>query len=133
MSTLRGAPGFGAEVAGEALVSEHAFSARYDLDHETGIISRENHDLFGQPIAGKILVTPTAKGGTATGWRLLDLSTRGLAPAALLLRTTNPVLVQGAVFAGIPIIHRIEPDPVSSIHSGQRVRLHPERGLVEIL
>jgi predicted aconitase with swiveling domain len=133
MISLTGAPGFGADIEAEALVSEHAFSARYDLDHDTGVISRETHDLYGKTIAGKILVTPTAKGGTATGWRLLDLSSRGLAPAGLLLRTTNPVLVQGAVFAGIPIIHQIEPDPVLSIHSGQIVRLRPAQGMVEAL
>lgn len=133
ITALTGAPGFGADVEGEALVSEHAFSARYDLDHDTGIISRQSHDLYGQAIAGRILVTPTAKGGTATGWRLLDLSSRGLAPAGLLLRTTNPVLVQGAVFAGIPIIHRIEPDPVTSLHTGQMLRLSPAQGLVEVL
>jgi predicted aconitase with swiveling domain len=133
MRKLNGAAGFGNVVEARALVSFDAFSARYDLDHATGVISRESHDLCGQSIAGKILVVPTAKGGTATGWRLLDLQSRGLAPAGLLLRTTNPVLVQGAVFAGIPIMHELQPDPVTSIETDQLLRLIPAEGRVEAL
>ncbi|MFF5986807.1 aconitase X swivel domain-containing protein [Prauserella flavalba] len=133
MTELIGAVGFGDVVEAPALVSNDAFSARYDLDHDTGVISRESHDLCGQSIAGRILVVPTAKGGTATGWRLLDLQSRGLAPAGLVLRTTNPVLVQGAVFAGIPIMHELEPDPVTSIETGQLLRLIPGEGRVETL
>lgn len=130
---LTGPNGFGDVVEARALVSADAFSARYDLDHATGVISRRSHDLFGESVAGKILVVPTAKGGTATGWRLLDLHSRGLAPAGLLLRTTNPVLVQGAVFAEIPIMHQLEPDPVTSIRTGQLLRLVPNEGRVEAL
>jgi predicted aconitase with swiveling domain len=130
---LRGPVGFGDVVEATALVSTDAFSARYDLDHDTGVISRESHDLYGQSIAGRILVVPTAKGGTATGWRLLDLHSKGLAPAGLLLRTTNPVLVQGAVFAGIPILHELSPDPVTTIETGQLLRLVPWEGRVDII
>ncbi|MFC4004021.1 aconitase X swivel domain-containing protein [Prauserella oleivorans] len=133
MQQLVGPIGFGEVVEARALVSTDAFSARYDLDHTTGVISRRSHDLFGESVAGRVLVVPTAKGGTATGWRLLDLRSRGLAPAALLLRTTNPVLVQGAVFAGIPIMHRLDVDPVRTIRTGQLVRVVPYEGRVEAL
>lgn len=133
MPEFTGAVGFGEVVEAPAIVSNDAFSARYDLDHATGVISRETHDLYGQSIAGKILVVPTAKGGTATGWRLLDLRERGVAPAGLLLRTTNPVLVQGAVFAEIPIMHELQPDPVTLIAAGALVRLVPSEGRVETL
>lgn len=133
MRQLKGPTGFGDVVEARALVSSDAFSARYDLDHATGIVSRKSHDLFGESVAGKVLVVPTAKGGTATGWRLLDLRSRDLAPAALLLRATNPVLVQGAVFAGIPIMHQLEPDPVTAIRTGQLVRMMPYEGRVDIV
>ncbi|MGH7312557.1 MAG: aconitase X swivel domain-containing protein, partial [Candidatus Rokuibacteriota bacterium] len=94
---LTGHPGVGDVVEGEALVSPEGFSARYDLDRTTGMISRESHPLYGRCIAGKVLVCPLAKGGFATSWALLDLKSRGLAPAALLFGWANPVMVQGAV------------------------------------
>ena len=129
---LSGPPGFGAPVDGEALVSSHGFSARYDLDHTTGRISRESHDLYGQSVVGKVLVVASAKGGTATGWRLLDLVARGTAPSALIFRRTNPVMVQGAVLASIPIMHRLEPDPLEVVQTGDLLHLLPAEGRVEV-
>ena len=38
---LRGHPGIGPRVEGEALVSRHGFSARYDLNRKTGLFSRD--------------------------------------------------------------------------------------------
>jgi uncharacterized protein len=135
MSTrlLQGPPGYGEEITAPVLVSAHGFSARYDVDHETGIISRPTHDLYGQSIAEKILVFPSAKGGTATGWRLWDLVERGVGPVGLIFRETNPVMVQAAVLASVPIMHRLQPDPIAALDSGQVVRIRPRSGTAEVL
>jgi uncharacterized protein len=130
---LTGPPGIGPEIEAEALVTPDGFSARYDLDHLTGVISREAHSLYGVSIVGKVLVTTSAKGGTATGWRLLDLVERGTAPAGLIFRRTNPVMVQGAALAGLPILHALAPDPVELIRSGDILRMRPTEGRVEVL
>jgi uncharacterized protein len=130
---LRGPAGFGPTVEGEALVSSDAFSPRYDLDRATGTISRKDHAIFGHNIAGKVLVMPVAKGGVAAGWAFYDIVQRQVGPLALICRETNPVMVQGAVLAGIPIMHRLDPDPVTSIRTGDRVRIDPGGGTVTIL
>lgn len=130
---LRGPAGFGPAVEGVALVSGDAFSPRYDLDRTTGLISRRDHAIAGHNIAGKVLVIPAAKGGVAAGWAFYDIVSRGVGPLALICRETNPVMVQGAVLAGIPIMHRLEPDPVTSIRTGDRVRIDPGGGIVTIL
>lgn len=130
IATLRGPAGVGPVVEGEALVSRHAFSARYDVDRDRGVFSRQAHDLYGQSLVGKVLVCTTAKGGIATSWMLLDMRARQKAPLAILFRTTNPVMVQGAVLAGIAMMHRLEPDPVAAIQTGDWVRVDPGAGLV---
>ena len=130
---LRGPAGVGPAVEGEALVSRHAFSARYDVDRDRGVVSREAHDLYGHSLVGKILVCTTAKGGIATSWMLLDMVQRGTAPIAILFQTTNPVMVQGAVLAGIAMMHRLDPDPIATIRTGDRLRVDPAHGTVEIL
>lgn len=124
--------GFGAPVEGEALVTRDGFSARYDLDPLTGVISRESHDLFGQSIVGKIVVFDFSKGGVATSWRLLDLVERGTAPAGLIFNVINPVMVQAAVLANIPIVHQLDPNPLSVINSGDWIRVFPAEGRVEV-
>lgn len=130
---LHGPPGFGPELEGEALVSRTGFNARYDMDRRRGVFSRTSHDLHGQSFAGRILVFPTAKGGMATSWALADLRQKGIAPLAVLFGNANPIVVQGAVFAGLPILHRLEPDALESLRSGDWLRLRPAQGVVEVL
>ena len=129
---FHGPGGFGAPLEGEALVSSDAFSPRYDLDRSTGIVSRKGHSIEGHNLSGKILVIPAVKGGVAAGWAFYDLARRGIAPSALLCRETNPVFVQGAVLAGIPILHRLAPDPVTNIRTGDWVRIEPESARVTV-
>lgn len=129
---LRGHPGVGPIVEGDALVSRHGFSARYDLDRDTGVFSREAHDLFGTSLVGKICLFATAKGGVATAWALYDMKARGVAPRALLFRVTNPIMVQGAVLAQIAILDRLAPDPFSVIETGDHVRVDPLAGTVTV-
>lgn len=129
---LAGHPGVGDTVEGEALVSPEGFSARYDLDRATGVIARESHPLRGQSIAGKVFVCPVAKGGFATSWALLDLKTRGLAPLAMLFGWANPVMVQGAVVAGVALMDRLTPDPMEAVRTGDWVRVDPKAGRVEV-
>lgn len=129
---MHGPRGFGPSARGLALVAKDGFSARYDLNHETGVISRESHSLIGESIAGKILVFDFAKGGVATSWRLLDLVERGVGPAGLIFNVLNPVMVQGAVLADIPIMHGLAPDPIGNIRSGSEVIMYPADGRIEV-
>ena len=129
---LTGSSGVGPAVEGEALVSAHGFSARYDLNRKTGVFSRETHDLYGRSIIGKILVHTTAKGGVATAWALYEMRAAGTAPLGLLFSTTNPIMVQGAALADLPLMHRLEPDAASAIRSGDWLRVDPGAGRVEV-
>ena len=130
---FRGPPGFGEVVEGEVLVSTEGFSPRYDLDRDSGVISRKGHAIEGESIAGKILVVPSAKGGVAAGWAFYDLRQRGIAPKALICGTTNPVFVQGCVLAGIPIMHELTPDAVTGLGDCKRARMDPKAGTVTVL
>ena len=130
---FRGPPGFGEAVEGEVLVSTEGFSPRYDLDRDSGVISRKGHAIEGKSIAGKILVVPSAKGGVAAGWAFYDLNQREIAPKALICGTTNPVFVQGCVLAGIPIMNGLTPDAVAGLGNCKRARVDPKAGTVTVL
>lgn len=124
---------FGQVVEGEALTSPEGFSPRYDLDRWTGEISRPGHAIEGQNIKDKILFFPTAKGGVAAGWAFHDLKAKGIAPKAFIFGVTNPVMVQGAVFAGITITEGWSQNPLDIIKIGDLVRVDPSQKRVEIL
>lgn len=124
---------FGSVVEGEALVSREGFSPRYDLDRWTGLISRPGHALEGHNLKDKILITPSAKGGIAAGWAFYDIKHKGIAPKAFVFGVTNPVMVQGAVFAGITITEGWSRDPYRWIATGDVVRVDPARRTIELI
>ena len=124
---------YGAAVEGEAVLSEEGFSPRYDLDRWSGVITKPGHELEGVNIRDKILFFPTAKGGIAAGWAFHDIKAKGIAPKALIFGVTNPVMVQGAIFAGIPITAGWSPQPRGVVKSGDWVRVDPPRKTIEVL
>ena len=123
----------GPVVEGEAVISTEGFSPRYDLDRWTGVISKPGHKIEGVSIRDKVLFFPTAKGGIAAGWAFHDIKGKGIAPKAFVFGVTNPVMVQGAIFADIAITEGWSPDPLAVIRTGDRVRVDPARRVIELL
>ncbi len=129
---LNGGRGLGPDVSGPALVSAHGFGVRYDLSPETGIISNKDHDLYGQSVAGRILVFTRPKGGVAASWSLAELKRRGMAPLGIVFQRASPIFAQGALFAGLTLLHRLDDDPCAVIKTGDRLSLYPRSGRIEI-
>jgi hypothetical protein len=131
---LRCHRGVGPAVLGTALVAADNFSARYDLDRVKGVFSRPSHKLAGQSYVDRILVLNEAKGGVATAWMLHEMASRTIVPRGLVFNRVNPILAQGAAFAGVALVDRFaDGDVTQLIRSGDELRIDPAAGLVEIL
>ncbi len=125
--------GIGPTARGKALVADDNFSARYDLDRINGVFSRPQHKLAGQSYRDVILVLNTAKGGVATAWMLHEMTSRGIAPRAILFNSANTILAQGAALAGMAMCDRFEDGDVTQlIATGDDVEVDPESGVVVI-
>ncbi len=131
---LRCHNGIGPAVVGTALVAADNFSARYDLDRGKGIFSRPNHKLAGKSYVDRILVLDQAKGGVATAWMLHEMMARTIVPRALIFNRVNPILAQGAAFAGLALVDRFaDGDVTLMFRTGDELRIDPTAGVVEIL
>lgn len=124
---------WGPAVEGEALVMKEGFSPRYDLNRVTGLITRIGHSCEGQSVKDRILVIPTTKGGVAGGWAFYDLLRKGIAPRALVFGKLNPVMVQGAILAGMAITEGWDVDASTSIASGALIRIDPAARTIAIV
>ena len=133
LATIRVTRASGPVVEGEAVLSSEGFSPRYDLDRWTGVITKPGHRLEGTNIRDKILFFPTAKGGIAAGWAFFDIKHKGIAPRALVFGVTNPVMVQGAVFADLTITEGWSTHPAEVLKTGDWVRVDPARKVIELL
>lgn len=130
---FRVAQATGAEVEARAVVSPVPFSARYDLDRTTGLISRTDHPLRGESVRGAIFVAPGVQGGVAAGWAFLSMRGLGVGPRGLIFGAVNPVMVQGAVTAGLPIVAGIDPAFFDEVRNGDTVRIEPQAHQVAIV
>jgi predicted aconitase with swiveling domain len=131
--TFRARQAMGDIVRGTALVARDGFSARYDLDRVRGIFSRPDHKLNGQSYVGKVLVLDTAKGGVASAWMLNEMTSRGVMPLALVFNSVNPILVQGAALAGLPMLAGFDEDITAAIPDGSQVEVDPRGRVLTVL
>lgn len=132
-TTFRVQRAAGHTAEGPALVSPVPFSARYDLDRDLGIISRLDHPLRGTSVAGAILIAPSVQGGVAAGWTFLKMRSLGIGFEGLIFDEINPVMVQGAQAANIPVAAGVESRIFSAVQTGMSIRLDPVNRSVTLL
>ena len=123
---IRGVGRHGQRVRGRALVAKDGFSARYDLDRQQGVFSRPEHKLAGQSYVDRVLVLDAAKGGVATAWMLHEMRSRGVMPAALVLNSVNPIMVQGAALADFTMMSGFSVDITQAVPDGALVEVDPD-------
>jgi len=117
---------------GEAIVSKKKFSFLGDVDVDTGVVVAKDSDIYGESIAGKIFVFPAGRGSTVGTYVLLRMKKRGTAPKAIINVETEPIIAVGAIIADIPLIDRLETDPLETIKTGDVVEVNAIEGWVEV-
>jgi predicted aconitase with swiveling domain len=117
---------------GEALVS-HEPICFYLTDPKTGVVRERNHELAGKNLAGKVLVFPSGKASSVVQIDgLFKLASHNVAPRALIVKDVETVLVVSAFLVKIPLVDRLEKDPLEIIHTGDFVKVNAEKGIVTI-
>jgi len=133
MLTLAAKPITRGIAQGEAMVTRMAISFTGGLDPETGIIREPGHELYGQCVAGKILVFPCGKGSTTGSWQYYAAFKKGNAPKGIINQTAEGVVAVSAIITGTPMVHQLEKDPFDCIENGDFVRIDADKGFVEIM
>ena len=120
---MKGRAVINGRVEGEALVSRTPFSFFLGVNTDSGVIIEEGHELFGQSIAGKVLVYPFGKGSSGDCLRLWRCSNNGVAPIAIINSIPDPVHVQGAIITNIPMVCELDGDPMEHIKTGDHIQV----------
>jgi len=134
MTRLQGRGVVKGRASGRAMVTRMPvnFTAAYTkprnlLPGRRAEIQDRHHELYGKNTRGKVLVLPACIGSTYTGLVLLELLFRKQAPAAVIVREADSLLVSGAVLgdtwfdAGIPVIEYPDEDLFGRIRTDDRV------------
>lgn len=122
---------------GEMITSSQSISFWGGVDPATGLINDPRHELFGQSIAGKVLVFPFGKGSSTGSLMILELARINKAPAAMINIKTEPILATGPIvckhFYGkeIPIV-TMEKSLFDTLKSGQYAKVDASLGRVVV-
>jgi len=133
LNVIRGRAISGGVGRGEALVTSQPISFLGGVDPDTGVVVERGHELAGRKISGKVLVFPHGKGSTVGTYTLYQLTKKGLGPAAIVNRLSEPIVAVGAIISGIPLVDKLEVDPITELKSGQILLVDGYKGVVEIL
>jgi predicted aconitase with swiveling domain len=115
---------------GPLLVSPEPISFLSGVDPATGIIVEKGHPLQGESVAGRVLAFRHGKGSTVGSYVLYALQKNRVAPVAIINDDAEPIIVVGAIIAGIPMVDRLGV-PVARLQNGIVTTVHGDNGEVE--
>jgi len=130
---LKGRKVMGGKAEGEALVSSESVSFYGGVDPVTGCITEPGHCCCGENITGKIFVFPMGKGSTVGSYVIYRMKKLGTAPAAIINQETEAIIATGCVISDIPLIDKIEQDPLKVIKNGMYVKVNTDKVIIEIM
>jgi predicted aconitase with swiveling domain len=120
----------GGKARGEALVSKEPICFLGGIDVKTGRVTEVGHPLEGKNIAGKVLVFPTGKGSTGGSYLIFESVENGVGPCAMVNRAVEQVTAIGCIIAEIPMMDRVEPDPIELIKDGDMLEVDADAGTI---
>jgi predicted aconitase with swiveling domain len=117
---------------GPAVVTRQPLSFLGGVDPKQGVIMDPHHELRGTSIAGTVLAFPQGKGSTVGSYVLYQLKRNDKAPAAIINALSETIVAVGAIISNIPLIDKLELDPIATIKPGSHVLVNCVDGFVEV-
>lgn len=130
---LKGRKVIGGSAEGEAVVTKEPVSFLGGVNPDKGIVVERGHEAEGQCITGKIFVFPHGKGSTAGPYIIYAMTRRKTAPRGMINVEAEPIIAVGAAMGNIPLVDRLEKNPLEIIGTGDYVRIDGDKGIVEVI
>lgn len=117
--------------AGKAMVFHTPFSFIGDMDPRTGAVTMVGNPLFGESLAGRVLVMETGRGGTIAPYMLYEAHKNGVAPVAILCDHADMLTLECALTIDIPVLDSFAGGITNAVESGDGVTISRD-GTLEI-
>jgi predicted aconitase with swiveling domain len=117
---------------GQAVVTNEPLSFLGGVDPKRGVIMDLKHELYGISIVGSVLVFPQGKGSTVGSYVMYQLKRNSKAPAAIINASSETIVAVGAIISNIPLIDRLDVDPIAAIKPGSHVLVNCVDGFIEV-
>jgi predicted aconitase with swiveling domain len=116
-------------VEGDVLLWDGPISFLGDVDPSTGMMER---DGMVMDLKDSILFFREGAGSTVGSYVVYNLKLNGKAPRSMIMIKADAIISIGCILADIPLIHRIDPVEWGKIKTGDRARVDPATGNIDI-
>jgi len=113
-------------------VSRKPFSFTGSINAQTGMVTDKGLEIAGASVAGKVLVFPTGRGSSLGSYRILEKARCKMQPAGIISVRADPVIAVGAIVAGVPMVDRLDGNPLEAIRTGDWVEMDADAGTVRV-
>lgn len=120
------------KVEGQAVVTRGFFQFDYDIDPQTGAYVGSDSAIKGVSLTDKIFIFQGGRGTSFAPARGYSLSKKGVAPRGLICPEADTVTGLYAITADIPMVDKLNKDPLELIKTGDYVKLDATSGVVEV-
>lgn len=127
---IRGRRIVGGYAEGEALISHIPFSFYGGVNPETGVVIEKGNPLEGVSVADRVFIFPHGKGSTVGCYVIYRMRKLGTAPIAIINLETEVIIATGCAMARIPLLDRLEVNPLDAIKTGDHVKVHANEGYI---
>ena len=104
------------QATGEVMFSNDPFCF-YLVDPSNGVVLDNNHCLFGQSIAHKILVFPNGSGSS-------------VGPKAMIVKNLDTTLVASAIIMQTPLVNRAPDEFYTDVKDGSTISIDATKGII---
>ena len=115
---------------GEVLLTRQPINFLTMVDLKSGTVKDDKHELYGNNIAGKILVFPNAIGSSVGAYSIYALKMNNVSPKAIVCSKADITTASGCAIAAIPLVDRPAND-MFAIKSASIVKVDADNGVIE--
>lgn len=120
-------------ISARALVLDEPLSFWGGINPGTGEVVDHRHPQLGAIVSDQVLVMPSGRGSSSSSSVLLESIRLGTAPAAIVVKIADPILVLSSIVADelysrcLPVV-TVPPSVYASIKTGSHVHIEIEKG-----
>jgi uncharacterized protein len=123
----------GGNASGRILITKQPINFLSSVDHLTGIITDNNHELFGKSIKNSLLVFPYAVGSSVGAYSIFALKSNGASPSGIICTSkTDITTASGCAIANVPLLEIPKDQDIEEIKNYTKATIDGSSGTLEI-
>ena len=123
----------GGSASGRMLVTKQPINFLSSVDHLTGMITDNNHELFGKSLKNSLLVFPYAVGSSVGAYSIFALKSNGVSPSGIICTSkTDITTASGCAIANIPLLEIPKDQDIDKIKNYSKATIDGSSGTLEI-